>query len=116
MDPIGFALENYNAIGAFRSKDGEFEIDPSGEFADGTKFAGPEDMKAILQSRRDEFTRCLTEKMLTYALGRGLEYYDRPSVERIAKSLAASDYRFSVLVTEIAKSDPFRQRRGSDSQ
>lgn len=112
MDPIGFALENYDAIGAFRTRDGEFDIDASGEFADGTKFAGPEDLKAIIMQKKDLFVRCLSEKMLTYALGRGLEYHDRPATERIARQLAANDYRFSVLVTEIAKSEPFRMRRG----
>ena len=115
MDPIGFALERYNAIGGHRQKDGEFTIDPSGEFADGTKFKGAPDLKTILrQQKKTEFTRCLTEKMLTYALGRGVEYYDRPAVERIVKAVAASDYRFSALVTEIVKSDPFRKRRGTE--
>ncbi len=112
MDPIGFALENYNAVGAFRTKDGAFDIDASGEFADGTKVSGAEDLKTILKSRKDEFTRCLSEKLLTYALGRGLEYYDRPTIDRINQSLATSDYKFSVLISEIVKSDPFRQRRG----
>lgn len=113
MDPIGFALENYNAVGAFRAKDGEFAVDPSGEFADGTKFNGPEDLKSILKDKKELFARCLAEKMLIYALGRGLEYYDRPAIERIVTALAANDYRFSVLVTEIAKGDPFRLRRGN---
>jgi hypothetical protein len=114
MDPIGFALENYNTIGAFREKDGEFEIDPSGEFADGTKFSGPAEFKALISSQQEQFTRCLTEKLLIYALGRGLEYYDRPSTERIVKAVQAGDYRFSVLISELARSDPFRQRRGAD--
>ncbi|MCA8998191.1 MAG: DUF1592 domain-containing protein [Planctomycetaceae bacterium] len=114
MDPIGFALENYNAIGGFRTKDGEFPIDSSGEFADGTKFSGPGDLKSIVRDKREEFTRCLTEKMLIYALGRGVEYYDRPTVEQIVQSLAENEYRFSVLVQEIAKSDPFRYRRGTE--
>jgi hypothetical protein len=74
MDPIGFALENFNAIGAFRSKDGEFPIDASGEFADGTKFAGPAELKLIIKEKKTLFARCLTEKMLTYGLGVGLEY------------------------------------------
>jgi hypothetical protein len=112
MDPIGFALENYNAIGAFRSKDGSFDIDASGVFADGTKFSGPEDLKTIIASKRESFARCLVEKMSTYALGRGIENYDRPTTERIVKKLAASGYKFSVLVSEIVKSDPFRKRRG----
>jgi hypothetical protein len=113
MDPIGFALENFNAVGAFRTKDGAFDIDASGEFADGAKFQGPEDLKTIIQGKSDLFARCLAEKMLIYALGRGLEYYDRPTVERIVQAVAANDYKFSALVIEIVKSDPFRLRRGS---
>jgi hypothetical protein len=116
MDPIGFALENYDAIGAFRTKDGEFTIDPSGELTDGTKIAGIDDLKKAIRERSDSFAQCLTEKMLIYALGRGLEYYDRPTVDQIAKSLAEHDYKFSVLITEIAKSDPFRLRRGSEKE
>jgi hypothetical protein len=112
MDPIGFALENFDAVGAFRTKDGTFEIDASGEFSDGTKFTGPADLKRIVMERKDEFCRCLTEKLLIYALGRGLEHYDRPTVERILKALPAGNYKFSVLMQEIVKSDAFRQRRG----
>lgn len=113
MDPIGFALENFNAVGAFRTKDGAFDIDATGEFSDGTKFTGPAELKAIVLKRKEEFTRCLTEKLLIYALGRGLEHYDRPTVERIVKSLPAGEYKFTALVTQIVQSDAFRKRRGS---
>ena len=112
MDPIGFALENYNAIGAFRKKDGGLKIDTAAELPDGTTFDGIADLKQILKDRKQEFVRCLTEKMLIYALGRGLEYYDRPTVDRIVAQLEAEGYKSSVLVTEIVKSDPFRLRRG----
>ena len=112
MDAIGFALENYNAIGGFRSKDGEFEIDSSGQFPDGTSFNGPADLKQIIVDRKNLFVRCLTEKMLTYALGRGLAYYDRPTIERMVTNLESNDYKFSALITEIVKSYPFRLRRG----
>jgi len=112
MDPIGFALENYDAVGAYREQDGEFVIDPSGKFPDGTPFAGPQELKSIVREKKALFARCLAEKMLTYALGRGVEYYDRPTVERIVKQLADQDYKFSTLVAEIVKSDPFLQRRG----
>ena len=112
MDPIGFALENYNAIGAFRKKDGGLEIDTTAVLPDGTTFDGIADLKQILKDRKQEFVRCLTEKMLIYALGRGLEYYDRPSVDRIVAQLESEGYRSSVLITEIVKSDPFRLRRG----
>jgi hypothetical protein len=111
MDALGFALENFNAVGAFRTKDGSFTIDASGEFADGTKFTGPVELKAMVMKHKEEFTRCLTEKLLIYAIGRGLEPYDRPTVERIVKALPARDYKFSVLVGEIVRSDAFRKRR-----
>lgn len=112
MDPIGFALENFDAIGGFRTRDGEFEVDAAGEFADGTRFTGPAELKTILLGRKDDFVRCLTEKLLIYAIGRGLEFYDRPTVERIVTGLPEQDYRFSALVRGIVHSDAFRQRRG----
>jgi hypothetical protein len=113
MDPIGFALENFNAVGAFRTKDGTFDIDATGEFADGTRFSGPAELKSLVLKRKEEFTRCLSEKLLIYAVGRGLEHYDRPTVERIVKSLPEGEYKFSVLVTQIVQSDAFRKRRGT---
>ncbi|MDA1014605.1 MAG: DUF1592 domain-containing protein [Planctomycetota bacterium] len=112
MDPIGFALENFNAVGAFRTTDGDFDVDATGEFSDGTKFSGPAELKTIVMQRKEEFTRCLIEKMLTYALGRGIEFYDRPTVEKIVQSLPAQQYKFSALVAQIVKCDAFRQRRG----
>lgn len=113
MDPIGFALENYNAIGAFRWKDGELNIDTTAELPDGMIVRGVTDLKQVVKDRKQLFLRCLTEKMLTYALGRGLEYYDRPTVDRIVAQLEDRGYRSSVLITEIVKSDPFRLRRGT---
>ena len=113
MDPIGFALENYNAIGAFRWKDGDLDIDTTAELPDGTILHGVADLKQIVKDRKQQFLRCLTEKMLTYALGRGLEYYDRSTLEGIVARLEAGGYRSSVLITEIVKSDPFRLRRGT---
>ena len=114
MDPIGFALENYNAIGAFRTKEGELEIDTTAELPDGTALDGIADLKQILKDKKQQFVRCLTEKLLTYALGRGLEYYDRPTVDQIVAQLEIDGYRSSALITEIAKSDPFRLRRGTE--
>ncbi|MCE2412500.1 DUF1592 domain-containing protein [Candidatus Poribacteria bacterium] len=113
MDPIGFALENYNAIGAFRWKDGELSIDTTAELPDGTILRGAADLKQVIKDRKQQFLRCLTEKMLTYALGRGLEYYDRSAVDKIVAQLEAEGYRSSVMITEIVKSDPFRLRRGA---
>ncbi|MCE9532565.1 MAG: DUF1592 domain-containing protein [Planctomycetes bacterium] len=114
MDPIGFAFENFNAIGAFRARDGDFPIDASGTLPDGKTFQGPAELKQILKEKKDLFSRCLAEKMLTYAVGRGLEFYDKRTVDKICANLAKGDYKFSVLVGEIVRSDPFRLRRGKD--
>jgi hypothetical protein len=114
MDPIGFAFENYNAIGAYRQKDGDFAIDPAGVLPDGKSFKGPTDLKKLLKEKKELFSQCLTEKMLIYALGRGLEYYDRRTVDRIVAGLERDGYQFSTLVTEIVKSEPFRLRRGRE--
>ncbi len=112
MDPIGFAMENYDAIGKYRTKDGELEIDTTGQFSDGTSFTGINDLKKILKGEKQQFIQCITEKMLTYALGRGLEYYDKPTVDKIVSVLEENDYRSSVLISQIVNSDPFRLRRG----
>lgn len=112
MDALGFGLENYDAIGAWRWKDGEFEIDPSGTLANGQAFTSPAELRTILKSRHNEFRRCLAEKLLTYSLGRGLEYYDQCTVDRIVKNTAANQDRFSALVLEIVGSEPFQKRRG----
>ena len=115
MDPIGFGLENYDAIGAWRAKDGEFPIDASGKLVSGESFKGAAEFKRILlKQKRDEFVRCLTEKMLTYALGRGLEYYDQCAVDQITKNLAKNRYKLSSLVVEVIKSAPFQMRRGEE--
>jgi mono/diheme cytochrome c family protein len=111
MDPLGFGFENYDAVGAWRTKDGTFAIDPSGTLPSGQSFQGPPELKAILKGRANDFARCLTEKLLTYALGRGLEPYDQCSVEQIAAAVARNQYKFSTLVTEIVKSEPFEKRR-----
>jgi hypothetical protein len=114
MDPLGFAFENFNPIGAFRQKDGNFDVDASGTLPDGKTFKGPAELKTILRDKKDLFARNLTEKMLTYALGRGVEYYDQPTIDRIRVALERNDYKFSTLITEIARSDPFRLRRGKE--
>ncbi|MDA0835679.1 MAG: DUF1592 domain-containing protein [Planctomycetota bacterium] len=115
MDPIGFSLENFDAIGKFRLKEGEFDVDATGDFPDGTTFTGPDGLKEILSQKNELFARCLAEKMLTYALGRGLEYYDKRAVDKIVTGLAAEEYKFSALVTSIVTSEPFRLRRGGDA-
>jgi hypothetical protein len=115
MDPIGFGLENFDGIGAFRERDGEQPIDPSGELPDGSKFSGPAELKQIFRAKAPEFRRALAAKMLTYALGRGLEPYDRPALETIAQALEADGDRFSRLVVAVAQSQPFRMRRVAPS-
>ena len=112
MDPLGFSLENFDAIGAWRNDDGKWPIDNSGLLPDGRSFAGPDGLKAVLLSDRQAFAECVTHKMLTYALGRGLERYDKRTVKTIASRLAARDYRISALVLEIVESLPFKRRRG----
>ena len=112
MDSLGFALENFDPLGRWRDKDGEHAIDSSGKLPGGESFAGPAELKTVLLSKRELFARCLTEKMLTYALGRGLEYYDRPAVNRIVKSVEKDEYRFAALVEGIVTSEPFVNRRG----
>jgi hypothetical protein len=112
MDGLGFGLENFDAIGGFRTKDGDAPIDSSGELPGNVKFTGPTELKSVLLSKKDLFARCLTEKLMIYALGRGLEFYDRRAVDTITAAVAKNDYKFSALVTEIVKSDPFRMRRG----
>ncbi len=112
MDPIGFALENFNGIGAWREKDGAEVIDGSGQFAGGDSFTGAAALTELLATKRaDDFRRCLAEKMLTYALGRGVEYYDRPAVQAIAAALASGEDRFSALIGAVVRSFPFQHRR-----
>jgi hypothetical protein len=116
MDAIGFAMENFNAVGAWRTKDGSFDIDPAGTLPDGTKISGVADLKKTIVKNKDLFARCLIEKMLIYALGRGLEPYDDRAVDKALGSIAKGGYKFSSVVVEIAKSDPFRLRRGKGVQ
>lgn len=111
MDPLGFGLENFDGIGSWRTMDGNFAIDPSGDLPSGESFRSPQELRTILLAHRDEFARCLAEKMLTYGLGRGIEYYDRCAVDRILERMKQNDYRFSSLVLAVVDSEPFRRRR-----
>jgi mono/diheme cytochrome c family protein len=110
MDPLGFALENFDAIGAWRVKDREAasSIDSSGELADGTVVSGPEDLREALLAEPTQFVQTLTEKLMIYALGRGVEHYDMPAVRRIVRDAERQDYRFSAILAGIALSEPFR--------
>jgi len=111
MDPLGFGLENYDAIGAWRAKDGDFPVDASGELPDGRKFNGPAGLKSILMAQKDGFVHNLAQQMLTFALGRGMESTDRCAVDTIAKDMRKKGYKFSALVSEIVTSEPFRLRQ-----
>jgi hypothetical protein len=115
MDPLGFGLENFNAIGAWRTQDGEFPVDASGALPDGRTFQTPADLKAILVADRAAFVQGLSEKLLMYALGRGLERYDRPTVAGIVAKLPSQDYKFSELVLGIVNSLPFQNRRARET-
>ena len=110
MDPLGFGLENFDAIGAWREKDGPFPVDSSGTLPDGRSFAGPVELKKVLMTKLRPFARCLTEKLMTYALGRGLEYPDRCVVDRVADATLAEGGQFSRLISAIVQSDPFQKR------
>jgi mono/diheme cytochrome c family protein len=114
IDPLGFGLEHFDPIGRWRDVDETFRpIDASGTLPDGTAFAGVAEMRAALLKRPERFVTAFTEKLLTYALGRGVEYYDMPAVRRIVRDAAANDYRMSTIVIGIAKSLPFQMRRAA---
>jgi uncharacterized protein DUF1592/uncharacterized protein DUF1588/uncharacterized protein DUF1587/uncharacterized protein DUF1595/uncharacterized protein DUF1585/cytochrome c len=113
MDPLGFGLENFDAIGAWRTMDGKFPIDATGTLPDGRKFNGPQELRSILRADHQAFEHCLTAKLLTYALGRGLERYDKRTVSGIVSRLPGHEYRFSGLILEIVKSLPFQSRRAA---
>ena len=112
MDPLGFGFENFDPIGAWREKEGPHEIDASGELPGGLTFDGPAALKAILRSDADAFRRSFAEKMLTYALGRGLELYDHCTIEDLRVAMASGGDRFSSLVLAIVNSEPFQKREG----
>lgn len=110
MDPLGFGLENFDAVGGWRTLDGKDTIDASGELPSGETFTGPSELKKILMNRKKEFVRNLTEKMMIYALGRGLDTEDQCFIEEITQKVEKDDYRFSRIVTEIVRSEPFQKR------
>lgn len=114
MDPIGLAMENFDAIGAWRDTEAGRAIDASGVLPGGVGFEGPVELKEILLARQDLFVENLSRKVLTYALGRGLEPFDRPTVRRITDHARAGDYRFSSLVEGVVLSEAFRSCRGRD--
>jgi len=111
MDPLGLSLENFDAIGQWRTKEPAGPIDASGQLADGTPVAGVVDLRKALLEHPQQFVQTVTEKMMTYALGRGLDYYDVPVVRGIVRDAAKSDYRFSAVILGIVKSAPFHMRK-----
>jgi hypothetical protein len=110
LDPIGFGLENFDAVGAWRTSDGGVSVDARGTLPDGRAFNGPAELISALAARPDDFARCLTRKLLTYGLGRDLGPRDRRAVETVVRHAARNNFRFSSLVVAIVRSEPFRQR------
>jgi hypothetical protein len=111
MDPLGFALENFDAIGAWRQSDGGSPIDASATMPGGPTFAGPAALRSFVLSRREQFVGTFAAGLLTYALGRSLDYYDMPAVRSIVRDAATNDYRWSSLIFGIVDSVPFQMRR-----
>jgi len=113
MDPIGFALENYDAIGRFRTSEAGVEIDASGELWDGTPFDGVAELEDALLRRPELFLTTLTEKLFVFAIGRGVEYYDAPAIRAVLREAQEENYSFSSLVLGIVAAEPFQMRRSS---
>ena len=113
MEPLGFALENFDATGAWRDKDryAGTAIDSAGELPDGTSLKGPDDLRNALLRHPDQFVQSFVEGIMTYSMGRGREHYDMPTVRKIVHGSAARDYRFSTIVQAVVKSDQFKMRR-----
>jgi hypothetical protein len=110
MDPLGFGLENYDATGVWRTNDGFADVDSTGDLPDGRKFNGPKELRAILLERSDDFRRCFADRLLTYSLGRGLEYFDECTVQQITARGKSEGDKFSAYVLGIVNSTAFRQR------
>lgn len=111
MDALGFAFENFDGVGRWRTADGEGKVNAAGTLPTGEEFTGPGELrKILLKTKKEDFVRCLAEKMLTYALGRGLEYYDKCAVDKIVEATRKDDYRISALVQAIVLSDPFLKK------
>jgi mono/diheme cytochrome c family protein len=113
MDPLGFALENFDAIGQWRTKDGDAAIDASGVLQDGTRVDGPSALRRALVAQKDQFVMAVTGKLLMYAVGREMEYFDAPAIRGILRAAAADNYRWSSMISAIVNSTPFRMRRAA---
>jgi hypothetical protein len=111
MDPLGFAMENFDAVGHWRTtSEAGTPVDASGELLDGTKVDGPVTLRNALLAHKEDFVGTVTSKLLTYALGRGVEYYDEPAIRKIVRDAAADNYRWSSLILGIVRSAPFQMR------
>jgi len=114
MDPLGFALENFDAIGKWRdNEDNGSAIDPSGTMPDGSTFRGPLELRRALLEKREQFATTIVEKLLTYSLGRGIEFSDQPTIRSIMRAAREQDYRWSAIVLAIVNSAPFQMRRSA---
>ena len=111
MDPLGFALENFDAVGAWRATDADAPIDATGTLPSGVPFDGPRELRDALLRDPALFVEVVTERLLTYALGRGVEYFDHPAIRAIGRAAARDDYRLSALIMGIVESVPFQMRR-----
>ena len=111
MDPVGFSLENFDAVGRWRSVEEGKPVDATGGLPDGSVFAGVAELEQALLNRPEMFVGTLAEKLLTFALGRGVEYVDAPAIRKVVRDARAENYRFSSLVLGIATSTPFQMRR-----
>jgi len=114
MDPLGFAMENFDAVGSWRTRDAGLPLDASGQLADGTSINGIVALRSALLARSDVFVQTLTEKLMTYALGRGLQYYDMPAVRQVVRNAARQDYRFSAIMNGIVASAPFQMHAAGE--
>ena len=108
MDPLGFSLENFDAVGKWRAEADGVPVDPTASLPDGTQFAGVEGLRTYLVDHKEDFVRTLSGKLLAYAIGRGIEYYDQPAIRKIAREAAANDYRWSSVILGVVNSTPFR--------
>lgn len=116
LDPLGFGLENFDGIGGWRDTDNKLKIDSSGVLPDGSKFDGPSELKKVLIGKSDQFRRCFADKLLTFSLGRGLEYYDTCALNDIVDATKANNDRLTAVVLAVVKSDPFQKRKGKRTE
>jgi hypothetical protein len=108
MDPLGFSLENFDAVGKWRAEADGVAVDPTAALPDGTQFAGIEGLRTYLADHKEDFVRTLSAKLLAYAIGRGIEHYDQPAIRKIAREAAANEYRWSSVILGVVNSTPFR--------